>query len=115
MRKFTTTILNDINYICLLTALDCEINFNDILNKLCFGSSKKDRKVLIDLALSNGINEHRFIEVDIDSKGKAKISDARNINPSTDLLAMANCALKHESKVVKNSILSESQKQMILN
>lgn len=105
MRKYTTTILNDLNYICLLTALDCEMNFNEILNKLCFGTAETDRKLLIDLALINGMNENRFMEVDVDSNGKAKIAEARQINPSTDLLAMANCALKHESKVVTSAAL----------
>lgn len=74
----------------------------------------KEKKALVDLALKSGLDEYRFVEFDVDEKGKIILDSNSYINVSKDIEKAANCFLQQRRDIVNNSFLTDKQKREIL-
>ncbi|WP_296876255.1 type II toxin-antitoxin system RnlB family antitoxin [Thomasclavelia sp.] len=114
-KLYVNHIKNDSNYVALVTVLDYEILLSKYLKQLTFdSSSNQSKRVLVDLALKSGIDKNRFIEFDVNESGKIKSENHKYVVPDTYYINLANKYLKEKEEIVSNSMLTESQKRMIL-
>ena len=115
MEKLYINMLNDSEYIALITVLDYEILLSKYLKQLTFKSSPNSlKRVLVDLALKSGIDQHRFVEFNVNESGKIELKSHKYVLTDTFYENLANKFLKEKKDIVLNSILTESQKQEIL-
>ena len=77
--------------------------------------SKKNGKVLIDALLYSGLDQYRFIEMNIDENGKIITDKYNYVILDQALEKTANDIIKKHPIQLKNSILTQSQIDQILN
>lgn len=116
MEKLYINMLNDSEYIALITVLDYEILLSKYLKQITFESSPNNlKRVLVDLALKSGIDQHRFVEFNVNELGKIELKSYKYVLLNTFYENLANKFLKEKKEIVLNSILTESQKNELLN
>lgn len=116
MEKLYVNMLNDSKYIALITVLDYEILLSKYLNQITFKSSPNNfKRVLVDLALKSGIDQHRFVEFNINESGKIELKSHKYVLVDLFYENIANEFLREKKDIVLNSILTESQKEKLLN
>lgn len=113
-RKYLITKINkklfrfNCNFARLWYADDKSTKKNTIL-------SKKNGKVLIDALLYSGLDQYRFIEMNIDENGKIITDKYNYVILDQALEKTANDIIKKHHIQLKNSILTQSQIDQILN
>lgn len=100
----------------IITLLDYETQISKALRYIKLSSEQinNTKKVLIDTVLCAGMNQYRFIETNVNEDRTINIDDYKYITVSDDTLEKANNILKSHPKYVKNSILTESQIEKLL-
>lgn len=100
----------------IITLLDYETQISKALRYIKLSSEQinNTKKVLIDNVLCAGMNQYRFIETNVNEDRTINIDDYKYIAVSDDTLEKANNILKSHPKYVKNSILTESQIEKLL-
>ena len=114
MEKYLFHSITNPKYLGIVTILDYEIQLGTYLSQLVLPSQFKGKKALVDLALKSGINEYRFVEFDVDDEGKIILSSNNYIKVSDNIESTANSFLQQKRDIVRNSFLTESQKEKIL-
>jgi len=115
MNKYIFHALSDECYIGIITILDYEIRTNKHLTEIELSPFKDDsRKILVDLALKTGIDRYRFVEFGVNRLGKIEINSAKNVQINDGLLDLANGYLKEQKSILKNSMLTNSEKEELL-
>ena len=116
MEKLYVNMLNDSKYIALITVLDYEILLSKYLKQITFETSpNKLKRVLVDLALKSGIDQHRFVEFEVNELGKIELKSHKYVLLNAFYENLANKFLKEKKEIVLNSILTESQKNKLLD
>ncbi|WP_317317145.1 type II toxin-antitoxin system RnlB family antitoxin [Longibaculum muris] len=116
MKKLHVNMLCDSEFIAIITVFDYEILLSKYLKQITFEPSHDDnRRVLVDLALKSGIDQYRFVEFNVDRFGKIILSSNNYVQLNSSFENIANQFLKQEKDIVLHSILTENQKQQILN
>lgn len=100
----------------IITLLDYETQISKALRYIKLSSEQinNTKKVLIDTVLCAGMNQYRFIETNVNEDRTINIDNYKYIAVSNDTLEKANNILKSHPKYVKNSILTESQIEKLL-
>lgn len=60
-----------------------------------------------------GINKYRFVSYDVSDDEKVILSSKEYISPSTDIVTLANSFIAREKRILRNSILSNSERILI--
>lgn len=100
----------------IITLLDYETQISKALRYIKLSSEQinNTKKILIDTVLCAGMNQYRFIETNINEDRTINIDNYKYIAVSDDTLEKANDILKSHPEYVKNSILTESQIEKLL-
>lgn len=100
----------------IITLLDYETQISKTLRYIKLSSEQinNTKKVLIDTVLCAGMNQYRFIETNVNEDKTINIDDYEYIAISDDTLEKANNILKSHPEYVKNSILTKSQIEKLL-
>lgn len=100
----------------IITLLDYETQISKALSYIKLSSEQinNTKKVLIDTVLCAGMNQYRFIETNVNEDRTINIDNYKYIAVSDDTLEKANNILKSHPEYVKNSILTESQIEKLL-
>lgn len=120
MNKLTVRKINNPKYHSIVTFLDYEVKTTEYLEKLKFDmSNNQPDKILVDLALVTGINRYRFVEFTLDRNGCVITPYYRYVESTgciddVMLIDAANNILREHADIVKNSILTDTQKQKLL-
>lgn len=101
-------------YLGIVTILDYEIRINSYLSELVLSPCAKGKKALVDLALKSGVDKYRFVAFDVDDEGKIILNSNSYIEVPREIEKTANSFLRQRSDIVRNSFLTESQKNSIL-
>lgn len=96
MEKYLINDLNISGYKKIITLLDYREKISACLKEIKLLSTFRG-KILVDTALVSGINSYRFIEIEVNK----------------DILKIANSIIKKEPVWLKNSILANSQKELL--
>lgn len=107
MKKY---LINNLEFekVYLITLLDYETKISDILKSVKI-SSLVSRKVLIDTALSSGIDRYRFIESKLNNNGTIDLNEYKYVNVNPKILEKANDIIRREPAKLENSILTIPQ------
>lgn len=117
MEQFKFNQIDNEDFSCLITVLDYEMVVVNELEKLRFPISRiAHKRILVDLALKVGMIKWRFLSIEVNSEGKI-IPTSAKYEPKIDeqLIVQANKILSLNKEILKNSILTESQKEELLN
>lgn len=95
----------------LLTLLTYEVTTSHILKAQ---KNLEDGIVILDLALKSGMGKNRFAAVIVE-KGKIALHTVRQFEADAELVQIADAYLAQHPEIIKNSILTESQKLTILD
>lgn len=114
MEKYLFHSMPDSKYIGIITVLDYEIRLSMYLAEIEFPPSLTGRKAIVDLALKSGVDKYRFVEFDVDSKGKNVLDSNCYIQVSKEIEEAANLYLRQKKDIVSNSFLTDRQKRAIL-
>ena len=116
MEKLYVNMLNDSKYIAQITVLDYEILLSKYLKQITFETPpNKLKRVLVDLALKSGIDQYRFVEFEVNELGKIELKSHKYVLLNAFYENLANKFLKEKKEIVLNSILTESQKNKLLD
>lgn len=116
MEKLCVNMLNDSNYMALITILDYEMVLSQSLKEITFESSANHPKhVLVDLALKSGINQYRFVEFNVNDSGKIILESHQYVLPDELYVDPANRYLREKKAIVLNSMLTDTQKKELFN
>jgi hypothetical protein len=113
-RKYLITKLIKNYFDSIVTLLDYDTQMTNQLKKITI-LSKKNGKVLIDALLYSGLDQYRFIEMNIDENGKIITDKYNYVILDQALEKTANDIIKKHPIQLKNSILTQSQIDQILN
>ena len=115
MEKVVYNSIIDKNYIGIVTVLDYETSVRKCLSNVLFNTQNRmERKVIVDLALKVGVNEHRFVVYDITDDGKILWNSSKYITPCEDIVKLANSFIRRESDILSNSMLSNVAQAILL-
>ena len=104
--------LNDAQYDYLVLCLTYESILN-YLDQLESDLQNKRGKLLVDQLLVTGNGRNRFIACDF-RDGEIILSTAKNIKPDNIYKELTTKLLQQNSKMLKCSILSDHQRELIL-
>ena len=108
--------IEDDVYLGILTITDFEVSVRKLLSNLFLNvNNKKQRKIIVDMALNTGLNEYRFLEYDVADDGKIILDSSKTADLREDLISLANSFIQKEKDVLKNSMLSAADRERILN
>ena len=113
-RKYLITKLIKNYFDSIVTFLDYDTQMTNQLKKITI-LSKKNGKVLIDALLYSGLDQYRFIEMNIDENGEIITDKYNYVILDQALEKTANDIIKKHPIQLKNSILIQSQIDQILN
>ena len=114
MEKYLFHSIISPEYIGIVTILDYEMRLNTYLAELTLPLSYKGKKAIVDLALKSGLDEYRFVEFDIDDKGRIVLETNNYVQVPKEIEKIANHFLQQRRDIVNNSFLSDNQKKKIL-
>lgn len=106
--------LEENNYNVLITLLDYQSPVSRCLKSIKI-YPRNVKKVLIDTVLCTGLNEYRFIEAPLNNDGTINLNEYKYVNVEKKLEQKANEIVKNQPLYLKNSILPESQMNLIQN
>lgn len=112
MEKYLINDLNISGYKKIITLLDYREKISACLKELKLLSTFRG-KVLVDTALVSGINSYRFIEIEVNKDGSLNLNNYSYSEVNKDILKIANSIIKKEPVWLKNSILTNSQKELL--
>ncbi len=116
MEKIWINELKNSKYIALITVMHYEIYLSKFLKQVTFEFSVNDeRLILLDTALKTGISKYRFVEFIVDSTGKINVDNYKYVLPDPVLEYKANKLLNQKKEIVKHSMLTNSEKEYIIN
>lgn len=115
MEKLIFHQMRDQKYIGIITILDYEIAVRKCLAEVAFPPQKENtRKVIVDLALKSGMNQYRFVVFDISNDGKILWNSNQYIEPSKEIVNLADTFLREKKEIVSHSMLSNTKKKELL-
>lgn len=100
-------------YNILITLLDYQLPVSRCLKSIKI-YPRNVKKVLIDTVLCTGLNEYRFIEAPLNNDGTINLNEYKYVNIEKNLEQKANEIIKNQPLYLKNSILPESQINLIM-
>ena len=105
--------LKESDYNVLITLLDYQLPVSRCLKSIKI-YPKNVQKILIDTVLCTGLNEYRFIEATLNDDGTINLNEYKYVNVEKKLEQKANEIVKNQPLYLKNSILPESQMNLII-
>lgn len=105
--------LEENNYNVLITLLDYQLPVSRSLKSIKI-YPRNVKKVLIDTVLCTGLNEYRFIEAPLNNDGTINLNNYKYVSIEKNLEQKANEIVKNQPLYLKNSILPESQMNLII-
>ena len=105
--------LKESDYNVLITLLDYQLPVSRCLKSIKI-YPKNVQKILIDTVLCAGLNEYRFIEATLNDDGTINLNEYKYVNVEKKLEQKANEIVKNQPLYLKNSILPESQINLII-
>lgn len=105
--------LEENNYNVLITLLDYQLPVSRCLKSIKI-YPRNVQKILIDTVLCTGLNEYRFIEATLNNDGTINLNEYKYVNIEKNLEQKANEIIKNQPLYLKNSILPESQINLIM-
>ena len=114
MLKYQINKIENSEYVMLVTLLDYEQNISNTLKKIKLTDSI-DKTIIVDTALVSGINQFRFIKINIDKNDNLDLNSLKYVNPNHNIINLSNKLLSKFEKQVQNSVLSSNQVDIILN
>ncbi|GAA2972355.1 MAG: type II toxin-antitoxin system RnlB family antitoxin [Peptoniphilus harei] len=112
MEKYLINDLNISGYKKIITLLDYREKISACLKEIKLLSTFRG-KILVDTALVSGINSYRFIEIEVNKDGSLNLNNYSYSEVNKDILKIANSIIKKEPVWLKNSILANSQKELL--
>lgn len=113
MKLYLINSLKKDGFDSIITLLDYQTQISEYLKSIKIFPNKT-KKLLIDTVLCSGMNEYRFIETTLNKDGTINLNHYNYINVDNDILKKANEILKYQPTFLKNSVLSESQIEKII-
>ena len=113
MNAFIINQLEEDDYNILITLLDYQLQVSRCLKSIKI-SPTNVKKLLIDTVLCTGLNEYRFIEATLNNDGTINLNKYKYVNIEKNIEQKANEIVKNQPLYLKNSILPESQINLIL-
>lgn len=113
MNKYLINDLEISDYEKIITLLDYKEKISNYLEKIKMSPSVKG-KVLVDTALISGLNNFRFIELQVNEDGTLNLNNYFYPEVHKKIIRKANSILNKEPVWVKNSILTKTQKESIV-
>ena len=113
MKNYLISEINTKKYKKLITLLDYKIQISKILNDIKLPENKID-KVLVDTLICSGLNEYRFIEVNVKEDGKIDLEHYKYIEADNELKKIADDIVRQYPIYLNNSVLPESTIKEIL-
>ena len=114
MKTYLVNNLRGCEYDAIITLLDYEMQISACLKSIKMPPGKMG-KLLIDTALCSGMNEYRFIEVFLNDDGTIDLNKYNYVNVDDGTLKKANGIIKEQPIFLKNSVLTKSQIEKLLN
>lgn len=112
MNDVVVTPLSNADYHVLLTQFAYDMSISDVLSFA--GDIQKGEKILVDECLVTGsVNENRFIEAECKEQGEP--AEYHYIEVSPEIEQVADEVLRWNRNIVETSILSDRNKEYILN
>lgn len=106
--------LEENNYNVLITLLDYQLPVSRCLKSIKI-YPRNVKKVLIDTVLCTGLNKYRFIEAPLNNDGTINLNNYKYVSiEKKNLEQKANEIVKNQPLYLKNSILPESQINLIM-
>lgn len=105
--------LEENSYNVLITLLDYQSPVSRCLKSIKI-YPRNVKKVLIDTVLCTGLNEYRFIEATLNDDGTINLNEYKHVNVEKKLEQKANEIVKNQPLYLKNSVLPESQINLIM-
>lgn len=115
MEKYMINYIDDNDYLGIITILDYEVRVNYYLSQIAISPNYHGKKIVVDLALKSGINKYRFVVFDVDDLGHIVLGSNKYLQASDLLETEANHFLREKGTIVKNSFLTQKQKDAILS
>ena len=98
----------------VLSIMDYEATVRSILEHITFPSSDHERSIVVDLALKSGMNEYRFLQVELSKSGKVIWERNAYYKASSTIEQCANSFLIEHAEFVRNSVLPDKTIERIL-
>mgnify|MGYP000021738328 CR=1 FL=1 len=115
MEKLVFHQISDSTYIGMITILDYEISLKKCLLEITIPPEiKKDKRIVVDLALKCGINQYRFVSFRINKEGKILWNSNEYVVLKNELIDLANIYLNEKKEIVMNSMLSSENIKEVL-
>lgn len=115
MEKIIYNQIADKNYIGIITVLDYETSVRKCLsNILICTRDRRERRVIVDLALKVGMNEYRFVVYDIADTGSIIWNTSKYLVPSEGIIELANSFIRQRGYILPNSMLPSTVQSTLL-
>ncbi|AWX70409.1 hypothetical protein DP067_03580 [Mycoplasmopsis anatis] len=113
MKPYLINNLKMDSFDVIITLLDYRIQISEYLMSIkIFPTGTK--RILIDTALCSGINEYRFIEVELKNDDKIDLDCYSYVVVNDDIIKKANEILKYQTVFLDNCVLTKSQIKKIV-
>lgn len=113
MKAYVINRLEEGDFNILITLLDYQLQISRCLKSIKISPSKAE-KLLIDTVLCTGLNEYRFIETTLNDDGTINLNKYKYVNIGKNIEQKANEIVKNQPLYLKNSLLPESQINLIM-
>lgn len=114
MKQYSFHEIENSDIYGVLSIIDYESTVRSILEQITFPSSKQDRRIVVDLALKSGMNQYRFLLLELSKAGKIIWNGNSYYKAPTCIEHWANIFLKEQKEFVENSVLSNRTAKKIL-
>ena len=114
MKQYSIHEIDNSDIYGVLSIIDYEPTVRSILEQITFPSSNLDRRIVVDLALKSGMNQYRFLLLELSKAGKIIWKGNAYYKAPTSIEQRANSFLKEQREFVENSVLSNITAKKIL-
>ena len=98
----------------LVSLLDYEEKITEYISSIKL-MKYNDRQITIDSALNSGLNNYRFISIQVDKSGSLLINTAKYEMVDEDIITFANTVLSSQKQFLINSILTKKEKEYLMS
>ncbi len=111
MESYLINNLDGNEFVSIITLLDYKIQISKYLASIK-RTPYKTGKLLVDTLLCSGMNEYRFIEVNLKDNGTIDLDKYNYVDVDNNVLERANSIIKQQSTYLCNSVLPQKQVMM---
>lgn len=115
MRQYIFHELPNSEIYGLLSILDYETTVRSVVEQITFPLSDQDRSIVVDLALKSGLNQYRFLLLEITKTGTVIWKSNSYYKAPPIIEQQANRFLKEKPEFVMSSVLSNEAAKNILS